>query len=172
VIFYDHILTFPRELGLIWGRGINCVTVLYHLNKWGLFVWSILNILAAYLPLDTISVLPARCMVHCLSNESAFSAICIFAVSGGSWWLGLAVFTLNLVPVGANAVSSTRSTYRFKSLTCTTAVMGTRVCVIASDAIIIIVTWIKAYGVKRQADRHNIKTPLTTVLLRDGASSF
>lgn len=40
---------------------------------------------------------------------------------------------------------------------------------ISSDLLVLLVTVFKTYTIKRDASRHNIKTPLVTMLLKDGA---
>ncbi|OCH85198.1 hypothetical protein OBBRIDRAFT_331487 [Obba rivulosa] len=47
-----------------------------------------------------------------------------------------------------------------------------RVCLIASDILILYTTWIKTYTIKRAATRSGIKTPLATILLKDGTAYF
>ncbi|OCH87918.1 hypothetical protein OBBRIDRAFT_836984 [Obba rivulosa] len=50
--------------------------------------------------------------------------------------------------------------------------IATRLCAIAADVLILVVTWHKTYATKREADRHGIKTPLAAMLLRDGTLYF
>lgn len=42
-------------------------------------------------------------------------------------------------------------------------------CLMTADALVVVVTWHKTYSTYRMAARSNIKTPLATMLLRDGA---
>lgn len=46
--------------------------------------------------------------------------------------------------------------------------IATRLCVIAADVLLLVVTWRKTYATKRDADRYGIETPFATMLLRDG----
>ncbi|EMD32068.1 hypothetical protein CERSUDRAFT_108991 [Gelatoporia subvermispora B] len=50
--------------------------------------------------------------------------------------------------------------------------IAARVCGITSDAIVLVETWRKTYSIKRDAMRHNIRTPLATMLMRDGTLYF
>ncbi|EMD33639.1 hypothetical protein CERSUDRAFT_98202 [Gelatoporia subvermispora B] len=50
--------------------------------------------------------------------------------------------------------------------------ISTRVCTVASDLIVLVVTWSKTFTLKRESARHGIKTPLSTLLLRDGTLCF
>jgi len=47
-----------------------------------------------------------------------------------------------------------------------------RFCLMASDILILIVTWFKTFTIKRDAHRHGIRTPLATLLLHDGTTYF
>ncbi|KAH9947315.1 hypothetical protein B0H21DRAFT_348005 [Amylocystis lapponica] len=51
-------------------------------------------------------------------------------------------------------------------------VVVTRACLIASDAIVLLVTWANTYKIKKHADRIDVKAPLVTLLLRDGTLYF
>lgn len=48
--------------------------------------------------------------------------------------------------------------------------VAARICAMTADALVLVVTWRKTYAGLRMARQHNIKTPLATVLLRDGMS--
>ncbi len=43
---------------------------------------------------------------------------------------------------------------------------------IASDAILIGLTWVKTFGIKRESSKLGMRTPLATLLLRDGTAYF
>lgn len=45
-----------------------------------------------------------------LISFPAFSAMRVYAISGGRWMLALVVFALNMVSVGADSVSSSSRT--------------------------------------------------------------
>lgn len=46
--------------------------------------------------------------------------------------------------------------------------ISTRVCAIAADVLVLVVIWKKTWHTHREAAKHDIKTPLATMLLRDG----
>lgn len=50
--------------------------------------------------------------------------------------------------------------------------VGTRICAIASDLIVLVATWSKTYALKRATALHGARAPLATLLLRDGKSWF
>ncbi|OCH90119.1 hypothetical protein OBBRIDRAFT_731344, partial [Obba rivulosa] len=166
LVIYDHFTTLSREVDLIWGRNWTCTTILFHSNRWTIFIWALLQPIG-FLPLAT---LPQHSI---LNNIAVFSAVRIYAVSGGSWWLASAVCLLNVVPVGTNSVRSTKLEISLPiiltlSETAASVTTATRACVIAADVLILLVIWLKTYATLISARRHNIRTPIVTVLLRDG----
>ncbi|KAI0928584.1 hypothetical protein AcW2_004547 [Taiwanofungus camphoratus] len=50
--------------------------------------------------------------------------------------------------------------------------IATRVCIIISDAVVLLVTWRVTFGVKRVADKERVNVSVTTLLLRDGTTYF
>ncbi|OCH92753.1 hypothetical protein OBBRIDRAFT_864829, partial [Obba rivulosa] len=105
LVFYDHISTLSREVEFIWGRKITSSTILFYLNRWMILTWAVMNLTAEFYIFPTLSVIdPGRIM---LNQWLGFSAVRVYAVSGGSWWPAIAVGALNLVPFGTNAVKIT-----------------------------------------------------------------
>lgn len=47
---------------------------------------------------------------------------------------------------------------------------ASRTCVITSDVIVLVITWVKTFKIKREAVRNNVSVPLVSMLLRDGES--
>ncbi|EMD41379.1 hypothetical protein CERSUDRAFT_101860 [Gelatoporia subvermispora B] len=146
VVYFDHLSTLSREGQLVWHRRVDIVTLLFYLNRWTIFVWASMNAMFIFLPLQTLPVRPEFC------SDNSFSSIRIYAMSQGVWPIAAGVLLLNLVPFGTNVAME----------------VGTRVCVIASDVIVLVVIWLKTYSTWRDSKRHGIKTPLATLLLRDG----
>ncbi|OCH90494.1 hypothetical protein OBBRIDRAFT_776875 [Obba rivulosa] len=165
LILYDHLSTFSREVEFIWGRKFNSVTMLFYFNRWINFSSAIL---------DLFGLFPFRAIPSCkgviLTNEAmsivrifiwtVFSTFRIYAISGGGWLLAIVVCVLNLVPVVTNAVR-----VQYASIA---VVVSARLCVIAADILVLLITWSKTFGMKRAADRSSVKAPLTAMLLRDG----
>ncbi|OCH88097.1 hypothetical protein OBBRIDRAFT_735073, partial [Obba rivulosa] len=170
LVIYDHLATLSRELDWIWNRKFTSVTLLFHLNRWTILLYTILNIVGEFLPITSLSLrwsqrlrLSARSFLFTL--WAVFSAVRMYALSRGDWRLTLAVFALSMVPGGVNAV-------KWQDLTINADVALTslthRICAMAADLLIILVTWYRTFTLKRASDRHGIKTPLITLLLRDG----
>ncbi|OCH89462.1 hypothetical protein OBBRIDRAFT_888385 [Obba rivulosa] len=123
------------------------------------------------------------------ANWALFSAIRVYAVSGGSWWLASLVFLLNAVPVGTNSYDFFSGiVYQVESIPVIGTVcfigsnisdteiiqfaVATRSCVMAADILVLLAIWTKTYGTVTAARRSGIKTPLATTLLRDGTLYF
>lgn len=51
-------------------------------------------------------------------------------------------------------------------------VLGTRLAIIIADVLVLILTWRKTFTTQRDASRVGIRTPLSKLLLRDGAHLF
>ncbi|EMD39746.1 hypothetical protein CERSUDRAFT_92236 [Gelatoporia subvermispora B] len=198
LVIWDHISSFSHEVNFIWGRKLNSVTLLFHLNRWTTFIWAIMNA-TLVLPLANVTVLTILLFIF----WAAFSGVRVYAISGGIWWPSAIVCALSLVPAGTNlygsliafyyqveaipalgpecisgktfsaALSTNRSHTRHELCSYIIKVtIATRVCVIASDAIVLLVTWYKTYKIKRLADQNDVETPLVTMLLRDGTLYF
>lgn len=56
--------------------------------------------------------------------------------------------------------------------TCLAVSMVTHTCAIATDLLVVVLTWIKTFEIKRVAAGLRLKTSLTTLLLRDGTLYF
>ena len=50
-----------------------------------------------------------------------------------------------------------------------TVLITTRACLIAADLLVLVVTWRHTYKLRREASAISLKTPMVTLLLRDGA---
>jgi len=50
--------------------------------------------------------------------------------------------------------------------------IATRICVLAADSIILVVTWYKLWVMKKEAARAAVKSPVVAILLRDGTIYF
>ncbi|OCH92064.1 hypothetical protein OBBRIDRAFT_833767 [Obba rivulosa] len=111
LVFYDHISTVSREVHLVWGRKFNAVTLLFHLNRWTIFVWAVSNC-TNFIPIPTLVGYVCPCTaaidwsyviaILLLMIWAAFSSIRIYAVSTGSWCLALLVATVAMVPAATN----------------------------------------------------------------------
>jgi len=195
LVLYDYLGTVARERELVWGRRLSRVVVLFHLNRWTLLVWATLNSGTMFLPsrtrisCDVISSINACLEVLLLLVWAAFSAIRIYAISGCSWWWTLPVCLLSLAPVAINIYQFFMpQQVRIVNVpvigpTCVIILsvpefaavgfdIGIRIFFIASDILVLLVTCLKTYTLKRDAERINIRAPFAGILFRNGVSYF
>ncbi|OCH85336.1 hypothetical protein OBBRIDRAFT_740048, partial [Obba rivulosa] len=158
-VLHKHVATLPHEVELIWGRKWSSVTLLFFLNRWFTFIWAMRNFLGVcngFIYFNNIMIF----LLYMI--WAVFSGIRMYAISGRIWWLASAVSLLNLAPVVVNSVCLPFPTHILS------VAIGTRMCVIAADALVLLVTWTKTYATHREAVRNNIQTPVTALLLKDG----
>ncbi|EMD31697.1 hypothetical protein CERSUDRAFT_77971 [Gelatoporia subvermispora B] len=219
LVLYDHICTIPQEMQLIWGSKVTSTMVLFHANRWLILAYTILNIVDMFLHPGTIVVsaliLPELAPIDagrprvyisyaldlCLfALWAAFSGIRVYALSGGSRLLSLAVALLSLVPVVRSILQNQFPAGHFPGACGTmpgysghirdnrnemyvpvvmrfradmfAVEISTRVPVIIADIVVLVLTWCKTWATVRMAREHNVKTPLMNLLLRDGTLYF
>jgi len=192
---YHHITTVRQEVQYMWGRKWNSVTILFFLNRWITFVWVIVSLAFDLMPLPSIPSCKGVTFLQDILELmlsvlwSVFSAVRVYSISGGSGGLATLACVLGLVPVGTN-IYGHFAAYQFQIVNSPFAgpecvegevlslfainglTIGTRVAVILSDLIVLVVTWSRTYAMKREANRLNLKTPLVTMLLLDGTAYF
>ncbi|KAI0646257.1 hypothetical protein C8Q79DRAFT_926268 [Trametes meyenii] len=177
-LVWEYVITFDREVSLVWSRKVNSAAVVFLLNRYIMLIQF-----AVQLPLS-----------FTISDESvapyfvwaAFSALRAYAMSNRTWPVAIIVFLLSITPAGYNI-------YNFAQLVpinlpapifCIPSFPGitptfidhwttaTRICLIVADALVICVTWGRTYRFRVSAVEANVKTSLLTLLLRDGTIYF
>ncbi|EMD30894.1 hypothetical protein CERSUDRAFT_100903 [Gelatoporia subvermispora B] len=76
------------------------------------------------------------------------------------------IFSTALTYVPAVLMSAVHINFAFAVL------IATRTCVITADAIVLAITIARTYSVQRYATRNNLRTPLVTMLLKNGVLHF
>ncbi|GBE83894.1 hypothetical protein SCP_0509510 [Sparassis crispa] len=188
VILYEHLVTFGTEYDLVWGRKLTGPNVIFFINRYALFVWSIVNILGLFswesarrynFFWQCAEAFVMQLMVYTI--WAVFSGLRVYAVSSRNWYFTVPTVALGMVPVAANIYSLAKTSYAFVVVL---PVLG-HICqntsyltsdfailTIASDVIVLCVTWFNTYTIKRDADNANIKATIVTLLLRDGTFYF
>ncbi|OCH91955.1 hypothetical protein OBBRIDRAFT_833851 [Obba rivulosa] len=123
---------------------------------------------------------------------AVFSTIRVYAISGGNWWISATVCALSMVPAATNLYTHyvigwfEIGTIPVLGTICVTAyssslishlntprfILGTRICAILVDIIVLVATWHRTYGLKKEAMRLDVDAPLATMLLQDGTMYF
>ncbi|PCH44635.1 hypothetical protein WOLCODRAFT_78225 [Wolfiporia cocos MD-104 SS10] len=165
LIFYEHMANLDREVDAIWRYPISGTTLLLLLNRYILLIYGLDSVLWVAALNVTI---PVRAHVQILCSwisinfvtellliaiSAVFSALRVYAISKRKWYLALVVVLTALVPVGTNAV----------------LLIVTRACAIASDAIMIVVTWLHSFRWSSIRITFKSPSPTLTILNRDGA---
>ncbi|PSS32229.1 hypothetical protein PHLCEN_2v1998 [Hermanssonia centrifuga] len=114
-------------------------------------------------------------MGRCTLYFIIFSALRVFALWDRNIPMTLLVLALNLVPVATDII---RYLARFAMISSTTLPasilieLGTRIALIVGDALVLAVTWVKTARNLAEGARIGMRTPLSTMLLRDGTIYF
>ncbi|KAI0669471.1 hypothetical protein C8Q78DRAFT_977408 [Trametes maxima] len=123
------------------------------------------------------------------TSIASFTALRVYAVWGRDWRPLVVVLPLALVrpalllyeytqytPIQAGPpfgfVSYGIKFYFYATFTDSPVSISERAASIGSDTILIILTWYKTFGIKRISMKTGVRTPLATLLLRDGTGYF
>ncbi|OCH85292.1 hypothetical protein OBBRIDRAFT_740147, partial [Obba rivulosa] len=182
IIFYEHTTTFSEEVRLIWGRKLNCVTLLFYVTRWAAFALAISYLLSVFnwhtLPVlimnsscKAVQLLFDIFQLMIFISWAAFSGLRIYALEGRNWHLAVIASLIGLGSVGTNLVTFVRPASALNH-TFVTVAIACRVCAIASDIIVLLVTWKRTYAMTRAAERVHYRAPLASLMLTNGMSSL
>ncbi|RPD56460.1 hypothetical protein L227DRAFT_614597 [Lentinus tigrinus ALCF2SS1-6] len=161
LVLYDQLLTFDRELRLVWRRKVTGATVLFVLNRY-LLLARFLVVFASY----NIS---SQEGYACLSRQqgdtapylvwAAFASLRVYALTDHVWWLAVIVFFASSMPAATN-------TYVY-TVTLINSFIRPFNCVTSPQVpqSLYLPTW-------RVARSAAIKTSFAATILRDGTVYF
>jgi len=197
LLFYDYMLTFSRELRCIWGRKFSGATLLFFLNRYLTLIYRVLMVVDMLpwqgLPQQTADnicsgVLHSTQAITLILQLvlAAFTSLRLYAVWSKDRRIFIAVFLLGLVPPGVNVFYYTTITFvsapppfvgcgTYVNLsTAASEILAIFNCVfnIASDGIILILTWIKTAEIRRGFTQPKKNGTLTYLIQRDGTIYF
>ncbi|RDX46396.1 hypothetical protein OH76DRAFT_1420278 [Lentinus brumalis] len=171
LIVYDQLLTFDREVRLVWRRKVTGATVLFLLNRYFLLA-RFLVIFGAY----GISS-QEGCVQSVLAGEVLQTAPYLI-------WAAIVFFT-SCMPLATNTYVYTITTTNsfIPPFNCVTSpnisedlylalLLLTRSSVIIGDMIVLGVSWYKTYSTWRVAKSAAIKASFAATILRDGTIYF
>ncbi|KAL4246677.1 hypothetical protein ABKN59_008872 [Abortiporus biennis] len=190
LLFFDTILTFPKEPNALhWSSAFSSNL------RWAMMLrefqcFSSLHCLVQS-PYESCRCVPVLRIDDILNDLNlaavgAFTALRLFGIYGMAWsllmliviiWaarITLTVYTqVSYTPVsfgpplwgcgGAFNISDDLL-YRFDTIS--------NALMLASDVLLIVLTWVKTWSVRRSSAKFGFKTPLATLLLRDGTVYF
>ncbi|EIW54784.1 uncharacterized protein TRAVEDRAFT_103473, partial [Trametes versicolor FP-101664 SS1] len=166
LLAYDHLLTISGEIEFVWRRKFSGATVVFLLNRYvTLFGKIMLPISTFWWPNQTDKVCPndqvrprnstanvIQRYIRRLNMLLLFSALRVYAIWNKDWRPLVSVLAIALTIPAMNMVVS----------------IAIHSCAIAADLLVIILTWVKTYEIKKLAGVLRSDTTFSTLLLRDG----
>ncbi|KAH9923026.1 hypothetical protein B0H21DRAFT_840997, partial [Amylocystis lapponica] len=124
LLLYDHVLTFPGEVKLIWTRRWSGVTMLFVVNRYFALLDKAFLLVDSFPwpnQTDQVSTFFFTTFVCMLTTLILFSALRVYAIWNRDWKPCIPVLAIGLVVPGINLVRS----------------LATHSCAIASDALVL-----------------------------------
>ncbi|KAH9937973.1 hypothetical protein B0H21DRAFT_878616 [Amylocystis lapponica] len=192
LLFFDWAITFTREVQQIWRMKFSGVTVVFLLLRYVALAERITLLTSVILPtVSNLSCVPALRLDYGLVTLTSvitnmFIVLRVWGIWGNDWRPHLVLIPLAMVAPAFNLYLDTQYTpvalglpvygcsalwHISNEIYMPLAVTGAAAA-IASNVVVIIVTWMKTYSIKKQSIGIGMDTPLTTLILRDGAQSL
>ncbi|KAI8971010.1 hypothetical protein BD414DRAFT_501370 [Trametes punicea] len=191
LLWFDFALTLPTEYRRIWKRKFTGATLVYLFTRYVAVIERIFFVLEVLVWRSS----DKRCGGITHTDDmlvfinylafAAFTCLRIYAVWGRDWKPLLIVAPLTLVRPISGLIEDTRYTpvqggppfgcvyiYHIPDSIISTVSIASRATTIAAEVILIVLTWIKTFGINRDALHAGVRTPLATLLLRDGTAYF
>ncbi|KAJ8489003.1 hypothetical protein ONZ51_g3220 [Trametes cubensis] len=196
LLTYDYLLTFSGEIQFVWSRKFSGATVVFVLNRYvTLFSKIVLSISTFWWPNQTDQRLVAHGAPVLLTEiftvavafvVAAFSALRVYGRPGHQYgndsihsevtgYLRLdvpSINTFNLSHLRFHGLSTVVE----KEATLTQRSGGvsivTHTCAIGADLLVIVLTWIKTYQMKKEASVLGSGAAFSSLILRDGTLYF
>jgi len=194
LLFVDAAITLRIEVQRIWKRKLSGATLVYFLTRYVAIAERITLLVSLFYQApfnEDKKCAPVLRTDDTLTDLNyaaigAFTALRLFGIYGLAWmpmifiallWIArltIAVYLqVTYIPTsfgpplwgcGAVFTPSPDTVYRLD----TTA----NVLMLASDVVLVVLTWIKTFEIRKSSSRFGFKTPLATLLLRDGTVYF
>ncbi|KAI0629432.1 hypothetical protein C8Q77DRAFT_1235304 [Trametes polyzona] len=188
LLAFEYVITFDREVRLVWGRKVTGATILFVLNRYWLFFQYVTQVVTTY-PISqhvthSCDIVGRMIIVGNAGPPfiwAAFSALRGYALSGRKWWIGIlialfyipdivinCIYYSGLTPIAVEPPFNCLLAADLSETTWIHFVISSRVCLIVGDLIVLIVTWHSTFGITRAAKVANIRMSLTNAILKDG----
>ncbi|TBU28237.1 hypothetical protein BD311DRAFT_865542 [Dichomitus squalens] len=192
LLVYDYILTFSSEVTLFWmGGRVSGATILFLLNRYITLAAQILGAAPISSSVESaFSEYVAYGVLRALQYLpwAAFSALRSYALCPDpyQWPISATVFGLSSVPIVTNMwgnlyrlsfvddpeLGKAIPTNPISANTLLKVEVATRSSLIASDLVVLFVTWYRTYGTTRLSLRTPGKPTLASILLLNGTIYF
>ncbi|EKM60189.1 uncharacterized protein PHACADRAFT_246036 [Phanerochaete carnosa HHB-10118-sp] len=193
LVSYEYVITLDREIAAVWRRKFTVTSLLLLAVRWLMVLGLILQVAqpgdsqAWCTPGHILNVLIYLAVTVLIS---VFSALRVYALWQGSrmkYAFPAIVLALGMIPVGTNIFNWARSSITFVETPQVTGCFDstnippklsmellflTRCSLIASDILVLILTWVKSLAQWRAMRRLKLGSSVSTVLLRDGSLYF
>ncbi|KAI0748768.1 hypothetical protein C8Q80DRAFT_1102579, partial [Daedaleopsis nitida] len=160
LVLYDTLLTFDREIRLVWRRKITGASLILLFTR---YLYIIRYCLVFFYVVGSsvewcVSSLMQRWPGYKLTGHttSVFTAMRVYALTGCNIWLSAIIFVLSTVPFTTNIVM----------------LIFTRLSAIVTDFLVLAITWMKTFSSWRVTRRAALRMSLPALMLRDGQSLY
>ncbi|KAH9888010.1 EAP30/Vps36 family-domain-containing protein, partial [Cubamyces lactineus] len=178
LLAYDHLLTLSGEIQFVWGRKFSGATVVFVLNRY---------VTLCRAPI----ILTEMFSVVVYFIVAIFSTLRVYAIWNKDWRPALLVLLVGLcIPVanmyhyipsvpgafawplyGCGESTPLSDVQLAKALTAIIVAVAIAIhsCAIATDLLVLILTWVKTYHIKKLASILETEASFATLILRDGS---
>ncbi|KAI0753160.1 hypothetical protein C8Q80DRAFT_1304396 [Daedaleopsis nitida] len=194
LLAFEFIITFDREVRLVWRGKVTGATILFVLNRYWLFFQYITQMVTMYPMSQRVTFCPSSCeavgtMVMVGNGGppviwAAFSVLRAYALCSRKWWIIplVSVFFLPDIILTSIYFTSLKPEQLPPPFNCVLSSslpqsewaksVSVRVCLIVGDLVVLIITWYTTYGIRKAAAGIKVRTSLTDSLLKDGTVYF
>ncbi|PCH39925.1 hypothetical protein WOLCODRAFT_98009, partial [Wolfiporia cocos MD-104 SS10] len=107
LVIYEHFITFPQEVRLIWRLRLSSGTVIFLANRYFVLLYAIFSIMGVFNWTSALSCEVVQ-MMTLVPQLSLYAIIPVFlslhahAISGYNWYTTTVILSLGLGPLAAN----------------------------------------------------------------------
>ncbi|KAL6300952.1 hypothetical protein BKA93DRAFT_799786 [Sparassis latifolia] len=192
LLFVDFAITFPNEVQRIWRRKFSGATIVFLLNRYVALAERVTLVTSVFLVTNNDqSCVPVLRLDDCLNALSSvisgvFLVLRVWGIWGRDWRPHLILVPMCLAAPICDVYVDTHYTpiafggplfgcgadihLTLRDVNIISIVSGT--ASIFNNCLVLLLTWIKTYAIKRESARVGLNTPLATLLLRDGTIYF
>ncbi|TBU50857.1 hypothetical protein BD309DRAFT_985475 [Dichomitus squalens] len=194
ILLYEYLITFDREVRYVSEHKRTWAMAVFVLNRYISLLQSLATLLSTLLPVNTFSCIYmtrtiAACQILLYVVWAVFSALRVYAFSGNNATVVVVVVVLSLVPVATNTalsavtwievdplLPSSNINYCSEEYNITPQVFAdlgllTHVPLLLSEAIVIIVTFVRTWNLAPRRDKSSM-VELARLVLKEGILYF
>ncbi|KAH9925805.1 uncharacterized protein B0H18DRAFT_1008433 [Fomitopsis serialis] len=192
MLLYDYVVTLDQERRYIWTDVRVGYVVIFLVNRLNMLCMAVSEILflCSYQALKScsqVAVLWGAVVISTLLLWACVSTLRVYAISNRSASLAATTAVFALVPIPVNIFSFVNTDLFMVALRASTTCAGnlntpaqtqfelvtlSRASLIASDAMVLVVTWWQLWGTLRPSGQGKSRSALAVLLLRDNSSYF